>query len=259
MNTILSCLAVILVYRGTVTDGTSREPFAEPVERKMIFSVYDGIESAMPLWRQELKAVKIDKDGTFDAVFGNDELDAFILSGQAKYVGLKIGTADGELRPRRAISSVAAVSRATFAEALATGGRAGTLLADSASAEKINASILEVSGKVTGPSQETTTVAPFALRDLDVTRLVRGEGAVTVFKKGELNVLSVESGKTHRGDVLCYAPSAGFAMIHQLAGSDNRHLVIPAVIQFCRKGDAIRLPTETKDKVRVSFRPFVSK
>lgn len=257
MNTILSCLAVILVYRGTVTDGTDSNPFENPVNRPMTFSVYEGIESTIPLWQQRLDAVTIDKDGTFDAVFGNDDLDPFILNGQAKYVGLKIGTADSELRPRRAISAVASVSRATFAESLASGGRAGTLLANAASADKINASILEVSGKVTGPSSAKTTVAPFALRDDDTTRLVRGKG-VKVFAK-EIKKLDVPRGKIHRGDILCTAPSSGFAIIHQLGGGNYRNLVVPAVIQYCREGDAIRLPTETTDYCTVSFRPFVSK
>lgn len=256
MNTLATVLAVLCVYRGTLTDGSGANPFSEPVERKMEFSVYESATGTTPLWRQTVEAVTIDKDGTFDTVFGNDELDQFFLTGQAKYIGLKVGDADSEIRPRRSFSSVASVSRASFAESLAEGGRVGTLFASAIKAEKVNASILEVSGKINASPDAKVKVAPFSLRDEDTTRLEHGK-EVKVFAK-DFEELSVASDKVHRGDILCYAPASGFAMIHQMNGSANRNLVIPAVIQFCRKGDAIRLPTETKDSVHVSFRKFVT-
>lgn len=257
MNTLLTCLAVLCVYRGTLTDGSGENPYTEPVERNMVFSVYDSSSSTTPLWSSRVYGVKIDKDGTFDAVFGDDKLDQFFLSGQAKFVGLRVGSADSEIRPRRAFTSVANVTRATFAESLASGGRAGSLFASAIEAENINASVLEVSGAVNASSDAKVTVAPFALQQGDTTRLERGKGVTVLAKNFER--LEVPRGITHRGDILCYAPAAGFAMIHQLGGGSYRDLVCPAVIQYCRKGDAIRLPTETTDYVIVDFRRFITK
>lgn len=257
MNTLLTCFAVLCVYRGTLTNGSGENPYSAPVEREMVFSVYDSSSSTTPLWDQTIDKVTIDKDGTFDAVFGNADLDQFFLSGKAKFVGLKIGSADSEIRPRRAFSSVASVTRSTLAESLASGGRTGSLLASAIEAENVNASILEVSGPVNASKEATVTVAPFALQQGDTTRLERGKGVTVLAKNFER--LSVPRGKTHRGDILCYAPAAGFAMIHQLGGGIYRNLVCPAVIQYCRKGDAICLPTETTDFVTVDFRRFITK
>lgn len=256
MNTLATCLALLCVYRGTLTDGSGKAPYSAPTEKRMVFSVYDGSASTTPLWRQTIENVTIDKDGTFDAVFGNSELDQYFLDGRAKYVGLQVGTADSEIRPRREFSSVACVSRATFAESLASGGRAGSLFASSIEAENVNASILEVTGRVNASREAKVTVAPFSLQQSHTTRIERGKG-VSVFAK-DFEELKVDLGKVHRGDVLCIAPAAGFAMIHQFGGGPNRNLVCPAVIQFCRKGDEIRLPTETTDSVHVSFRKFVT-
>lgn len=257
MNTLATCLAILCVYRGTLTDGSGGNPYSAPVERKIVFSVYDSRSSTTPLWTQTIDKITIDKDGTFDAVFGDDELDQFFLSGKAKFVGIRVGTADSEIRPRREFSSVANVTRATFAESLASGGRTGSLFASAIEAENVNASILEVSGAVNASSDAKVTVAPFALQQGDTTRLERGKGVTVLAKNFER--LEVPRGKTHRGDILCYAPAAGFAMIHQLGGGSYRDLVCPAVIQYCRKGDAIRLPTETTDYVTVDFRRFITK
>lgn len=256
MNTLMTCLALLCVYRGTLTDGSGENPFSAPVERSMVFSVYDSSSSTTPLWDQTIDKVTIDKDGTFDAVFGNDDLDQFFLSGKAKYVGLKVGSADSEIRPRREISSVACVSRATLAESLASGGRAGSLYASAIKAENVNASILEVSGQVNASKEAKVTVERFSLWDGHTTRLERGKGVTVLAKNFER--LYVPRGITHRGDILCTAPAAGFAMIHQLGGGDYRQLVVPAVIQYCQKGDAIRLPTETTDYVTVDFRRFIT-
>lgn len=257
MNTLVTCLALLCVYRGTLTDGSGENPFSAPVERAMVFSVYDSSSSTTPLWRQTVSNVKIEKDGTFDAVFGNDELDQFFLDGRAKFVGLRVGSADAEMRPRREFSTVARVSRATLAESLASGGRAGSLLASAIEAENVNASILEVSGGVTASKEAKVTVERFSLLEGHTTRLERGKG-VRVFAK-DFEELSVATGKVHRGDILCTAPAAGFAMIHQSGGGDSRrNLVVPAVIQYCRKGDAIRLPTETTELICVLFRKFVT-
>lgn len=256
MNTLMTCLALLCVYRGTLTDGSGENPFSAPVERSMVFSVYDTNSSTTPLWQQTVEAVTIDKDGTFDAVFGNEELDEFFLTGQAKFVGLKVGSADAEIRPRREFSTVARVSRATLAESLAEGGRAGSLFAKALEAEKVNASVLEVSGGVTASKEAKVTVSPFVLQENHKTRLERGKG-VKVFAK-DFEELKVTFGRQHRGDILCYAPASGFAMIHQLDDRDSRNLVVPAVIQYCRKGDAIRLPTETEVPINVMFRKFVT-
>lgn len=257
MNTLATCLALLCAYRGTLTDGSGTNPYSEPVERNMVFAVYDSSSSTTPLWQQTVNNVKIEANGTFDAVFGNADLDQFFLSGKAKYVGLRVGSADSEIRPRRAITSVAYVTRSTLAESLASGGRTGSLFASAIEAENVNASILEVSGAVNASSDAKVTVAPFALQQGDTTRLERGKGVTVLAKNFER--LDVPRGKTHRGDILCTAPAAGFAMIHQLGGGNYRDLVCPAVIQYCRKGDAIRLPTETTDYVTVDFRRFITK
>ena len=88
-----------------------------------------------------------------------------------------------ELKPRRALRSVAAVNRALAAEGAAPDARIGNLLSDNALAvNSATVSHLEVSGTVDAPT-EKVEVAPLTVGAGERTQILRGGGVSVVSRE----------------------------------------------------------------------------
>ena len=233
-----------LVYRGVLTNfGT----WTSGLKKNMNVKVYDSASAAEPLWSGDVADVPINPDGSFEAVFGNDELALAFASNDVTHVELTVGDALSPLAPRRAFASVASVNRALVAEGAASDIKVGTLGANAIVAEKITAGSLEASEMVRVEGSVSVEVKPFDIDKGRETTILRGEG-VSVW--GDSELLKTYNGVV-AGQKLWTADRDGVVMIH-CSGNPRSTLRIPATIQFVRKGDEVRAPTWDGGKVSVT-------
>jgi len=241
-----------LVYRGVLTNfGT----WSSGLKKTMHVKVYDSASAATPLWSGDareldgtLAYVPINPDGSFEAVFGNNELALAFASNDVTHVELTVGDSLSPLAPRRALASVASVNRALVAEGAASDIKVGTLGANAIVAEKITAGSLEASEMVRVEGSVSVEVKPFDIDRRQETTIWRGAG-VSVW--GESRHID-DFDNVVAGQFLWKADSDGVVMIHSV-GKTRSTLRIPATIQFVRPGDEVRAPTYENGKVSVTF------
>ena len=233
-----------LVYRGVLTNfGT----WSSGLKKTMHVKVYDSASAATPLWSGDAADVPINPDGSFEAVFGNDELALAFASNNLTHVELTVGDSLSPLAPRRAFASVASVNRALVAEGAASDIKVGTLGANAIVAEKITAGSLEASETVRVEGSVSVEVKPFDIESKQETTIWRGAGVSawgdSEFIKKFDNVVA--------GQWLWTADREGVVMIHE-TGKTRSTLRIPATIQFVRPGDEVRAPTWQDGEVSVT-------
>ncbi len=234
-----------LVYRGVLTNfGT----WTSGLKKNMNVKVYDSASAAEPLWSGNVANVPINPDGSFEAVFGNDELALAFASNDVTHVELTVGDSLSPLAPRRAFASVASVNRALVAEGAASDIKVGTLGANAIVAEKITAASLEASETVRVEGSVSVEVKPFDIERGRETTIWRGAG-VSVWGNSR-HIQDFDN--VVAGQRLWIADSDGVVVIH-CAGSSRSTLRIPATIQFVRPGDEVRAPTYDNGKVSVTF------
>ena len=233
-----------LVYRGVLSNFGEWE---SGLKKDMRVKVYESASAAEPLWSGDVADVPINPDGSFEAVFGNDELALAFASNNLTHVELTVGEALSPLAPRRAFASVASVNRALVAEGAASDIKVGTLGANAIVAEKITAGSLEASEMVRVEGSVSVKVKPFDIESRQETTIWRGAG-VTAWGDSELikkfdNVVA--------GQWLWTSDREGVVMIHA-TGKSRSTLRIPATIQFVRPGDEVRAPTWENGEVSVT-------
>ena len=251
-----------LVYRGQLNLLGTDQPAtnATAYTKTMHFKVYDGEEAGTPVWQATDQVVTVNRDGSFTAMFGDEDLAALIATGKVSHVGVAIGPNAGqaiELKPRRALRPVASVNRARAAEAAGKDPRVGNLVTENALvANDVTVSMLEVAGTVTAPGAEEVKVSPVVVGERETLTLLRGDG-VKVFSDKRIDLGTTKP--VLRGQKIGEkaAPSDGIALITSNKGGNlSRGLRIPAVIQYCRQGEWVRAPASEPDGVKVTFFPF---
>ena len=233
-----------LVYRGVLTNFGE---WSSGLKKNMTVKVYDSASAATPLWSGDVANVPINPDGSFEAVFGNDELALAFASNNLTHVELTVGDSLSPLAPRRAFASIASVNRALVAEGAASDIKVGTLGANAIVAEKITAGSLEASEMVRVEGSVSVEVKPFDIKPGQETTIWRGAG-VSVWGDSEFikTVSDVVAGQW-----LWTADREGVVMIHA-TGKTRSTLRIPATIQFVRPGDEVRAPTWDGGEVSVT-------
>ena len=250
----------MIVYRGELFDADgNRAPDEANMRRDMKFNFYDTDASgAPPLCSCELRDVPINPDGSFEAILADKYLPGYAASGQVTHVGLQIGSHSGvdkslfaaEISPRRELRPLVGVNRALVAEAGTSDMRIGVLAADALEADWLVVNDAEVSGPVTAETcDDAIEINPVTLHEKERTTLLKGNGVTVFARGGSPRVIRWEVFCAQRGE-LCKAPADGVALVHT-PGS----LAIPGVVQFYRKGDAIRSPISANG-VRVTFWEF---
>ena len=234
-----------LVYRGVLTNFGE---WSSGLRKTMHVKVYDSASATTALWSGDAADVPINPDGSFEAVFGNDELALAFASNDVTHVELTVGDSLSPLAPRRAFASVASVNRALVAEGAASDIKVGTLGANAIVAEKITAASLEASEMVRVEGSVSVEVKPFDIERGRETTIWRGAG---VSAWGESKHIR-DFDNVVAGQFLWTADSDGVVMIH-CSGSTRSTLRIPATIQFVRPGDEVRAPTYENGKVSVTF------
>ena len=234
-----------LVYRGVLTNFGE---WSSGLKKNMNVKVYDSASAATPLWSGDVADVPINPDGSFEAVFGNDELALAFASNNLTHVELTVGDSLSPLAPRRAFASIASVNRALVAEGAASDIKVGTLGANAIVAEKITAGSLEASEMVRVEGSVSVEVKPFDIDSRQETTIWRGAG-VSVWGDSK-HIQSFDN--VVAGQLLWTADSDGVVMIHA-TGKTRSALRIPATIQFVRPGDEVRAPTYENGKVSVTF------
>ncbi|MBQ9727606.1 MAG: hypothetical protein IJV65_08905, partial [Kiritimatiellae bacterium] len=162
-----------LVYRGVLTNFGE---WTSGLKKNMNVKVYDSASATTPLWSGDVADVPINPDGSFEAVFGNNELAYAFASNNLTHVELTVGDALSPLAPRRAFASVATVNRALVAEGAASDIKVGTLGANAIVAEKVVAGSLEASGTVRVEGSVSVEVKPFDIERGQETTIWRGAG-----------------------------------------------------------------------------------
>ena len=233
-----------LVYRGVLTNFGE---WTSGLKKNMNVKVYDSASATTPLWSGDVANVPINPDGSFEAVFGNNELAYAFASNNLTHVELTVGAALSPLAPRRAFASVATVNRALVAEGAASDIKVGTLGANAIVAEKVVAGSLEASGTVRVEGSVSVEVKPFDIERGQETTIWRGAG-VTAW--GDSARVATTNGVV-AGQVLWTADREGVAMIH-CSGASRSTLRIPATVQFVRPGDEVRAPTFDDGEVSVT-------
>ena len=233
-----------LVYRGVLTNFGE---WSSGLKKTMHVKVYDSASAATSLWSGDAANVPINPDGSFEAVFGNDELALAFASNNLTHVELTVGDSLSPLAPRRAFASVASVNRALVAEGAASDIKVGTLGANAIVAEKITAGSLEASETVRVEGRVSVEVKPFDIESKQETTIWRGAG-VSVWGDSEFikkfdNVVA--------GQWLWTSDREGVVMIHA-TGKTRSTLRIPATIQFVRPGEEVRAPTWENGEVSVT-------
>lgn len=233
-----------LVYRGVLSNFGE---WTSGLKKDMAVKVYDSASAATPLWSGSVADVPINPDGSFEAIFGNDELALAFASNDVTHVELTVGDALSPLAPRRAFASVASVNRALVAEGAASDIKIGTLGANALVAEKITAGSLEANGTVRVEGSVSVEVKPFDIERGQETTIWRGEG-VSVW--GDPVRVATTNGVA-AGQWLWTADREGVAVVH-CSGENRSTLRIPATIQFVRPGDEVRAPTYDSGEVAVT-------
>ena len=235
-----------LVYRGVLSNFGE---WTSGLKKDMTVKVYESASAAIPLWSGDVADVPINPDGSFEAVFGNDDLALAFASNNLTHVELTVGESLSPLAPRRAFASIASVNRALVAEGAARDIKVGTLGANSIVAEKITAGALEASGTVRVEGSVSVEVKPFDIKPGQETTIWRGEGGVSAW--GD-SVRVATANDVVAGQLLWTSDREGVAMIHA-TGKTRSTLRIPATIQFVRPGDEVRAPTWENGEVSVTF------
>ncbi len=249
-----------IVYRGQLNVlGTDKAATnATAYTKTMHFKVYDDEAAETPVWKIDDQTVTVNRDGSFTAMFGDERLAALIATGKVTHVGVAIGPSAGqaiELKPRRALRPVAAVNRALAAEAAGKNPRVGNLVTENAlEARNVTVSRLEVAGTVTAPGAEAVKVSPLVVGERETLTLLRGDG-VRVFSDNRVDLGTTKPVLRGQKVGSKAAPADGIALITSNQGG-TRKLRIPAVIQYCRKGEFARAPATEPDGVKVTFFPF---
>ncbi len=238
-----------LVYRGVLTNFGKWE---SGLKKKMTVKVYESASAATPLWSGEVPDVIINPDGSFEAVFGDNDLAYAFASNNLTHVELTVGDALSPLAPRRALASVASVNRALVAEGAASDIKIGTLGATTLAAEKVVAVSLEATGTVRVEGSTSVEVKPFDVKEGQETTIWRGAG-VTAWGNAERVATATD---VVAGQLLWTADREGVAMIH-CTGSARTTLRIPATVQFVRPGDEVRAPTWDSGEVSVTVWGYV--
>ena len=233
-----------LVYRGVLTNFGE---WTSGLKKDMAVKVYDSASATTPLWSGSVADVPINPDGSFEAVFGNDELAYAFASNDVTHVELTVGDALSPLAPRRAFASVASVNRALVAEGAASDIKIGTLGANTLMAEKTVAGSLEATGTVRVEGSVAVEVKPFDIERGQETTIWRGTG---VSAWGDSARVATTNGVV-AGQWLWTADREGVAVIH-CSGENRSTLRIPATIQFVRPGDEVRAPTYDSGEVAVT-------
>ena len=233
-----------LVYRGVLTNFGE---WSSGLKKNMTVKVYDSASAATPLWSGDVANVPINPDGSFEAVFGNDELALAFASNNLTHVELTVGDSLSPLAPRRAFASIASVNRALVAEGAASDIKVGTLGANAIVAEKITAGSLEASEMVRVEGSVSVEVKPFDIKPGQETTIRRGSG---VSAWGDSEFIKTVSDVV-AGQWLWTADREGVVMIHA-TGKTRSTLRIPATIQFVRPGDEVRAPTYENGEVSVT-------
>ena len=234
-----------LVYRGVLSNFGE---WTSGLTKDMAVKVYDSASSTTPLWSGDVEGVAINPDGSFEAVFGDDELAYAFASNDVTHVELTVGDALSPLAPRRSLASVASVNRALVAEGAASDIAIGTLGAKGLVAEKVVAGSLEATGTVRVEGGVAVEVKPF---DIDLgreTTIWRGAG---VSAWGDSACVATTNDVV-AGQLLWTADREGVAVIH-CSGASRSTLRIPATIQFVRPGDEVRAPTWDAGEVAVTI------
>ena len=239
-----------LVYRGVLSNFGE---WTGGLKKNMRVKVYDSASAAEPLWEGNVADVPINPDGSFEAVFGNNDLALAFASNNLTHVELTVGDALSPLAPRRALASVASVNRALVAEGAASDIKVGTLGANAIVAEKITAGSLEASGTVRVEGSVSVEVKPFDIKPGQETTIWRGEGGVSVW--GD-SARVATANNVVAGQLLWTADREGVAMIHA-TGNSRTALRIPATVQFVRPGDEVRAPTWENGEVSVTVWGYV--
>ena len=233
-----------LVYRGVLTNFGE---WTSGLKKTMHVKVYDSASATTPLWSGDVANVPINPDGSFEAVFGNDDLALAFASNDVTHVELTVGDSLSPLAPRRAFSSVASVNRALIAEGAASDIKVGTLGAKSFLVEKVSTGSLEASGTVRVEGSVSVEVKPFDIERGRETTIWRGAGVTAWGISRRVKTAN----DVVAGQLLWTADCEGVAMIH-CSGPTRSTLRIPATIQFVRPGDEVRAPTYDSGEVAVT-------
>lgn len=232
-----------VVYAGKLirgTTGTTLE-FESGAKYDMTLKVYETEDASEAKGSYKVSGVAIEKDGSFTATFGDEALTELCATGAVQFVGLTIGTGN-ELKPRRELRPVAAVTRSLVADQPAENIVITALKAEGALvATKVEVDTLEATGLVSVASSDRVTVAPTRLLDGDKITIRRGKGVRVFSSENPTSVLVYAP--INRNQFLATAPSAGLVVI----SSTDSELKIPAVTLFCREGEAIYSPSTVSD------------
>ena len=233
-----------LVYRGVLTNFGE---WTSGLKKTMHVKVYDSASATTPLWSGDVANVPINPDGSFEAVFGNDDLALAFASNDVTHVELTVGDSLSPLAPRRAFASVASVNRAVVAEGAASDIKVGTLGAKSFLVEKVSTGSLEASGTVRVEGSVSVEVKPFDIERGRETTIWRGAGVTAWGNSSRV----ATTNDVVAGQLLWTSDREGVAMIH-CSGPTRSTLRIPATIQFVRPGDEVRAPTYDSGEVGVT-------
>lgn len=243
-------------YRGRFINGMTGEEveeFDRRMSKNLTFLGYGSdAAGATPVWSGQVPSVKINPNGTFEAVFGDADLAGHIATGAVTHIGMKVGTLTTEVGAPRAFRPVVSVNHALAAEGLAPNAKVGTLMTTSAAVGTMDVASAEIAGTLSVSNSADIAVRPFTV-DSGVTRIRKGKG-VKVWGEPVQLLGNSGSGGRYR---LATAPSDGVALIHSVDTGSGRELQVPGVIQFCRKGDDIVAKMMRSDYVRVTFWPYV--
>lgn len=244
-----------IVYSGVLVHAQTGEPIPTGL-KDMKFKVYSDWGGANALWETNFTAVPVSTAGTFQVTLSDEKLGGLLVTGGVTHVGFSVGTAS-EILPRRELLPIALASRVHTADEAATDMNVGVALAGgTAAANWVQAGRLTATGTLNAVTSAGLKVRPFAVGAGEMTTLMRGEGFTR--GGGAPTVKATTSGEyTPRGAALWTADGDGIAVVHcSSSGAGRGELRIPAVSQFCRKGDVVRCPTAVAGRVSVTFYPF---
>lgn len=244
-----------IVYRGKLVSAVNGEDVdfgAATFQKRLMFSLYDRAEGGEALWTSNVTA-SVSRDGTFAVELTDDALAGVVKAHpDGLWVGLRVGEAHQELFPRRAVLSVPLVGSAVRAERPAAGAVVGRLeTAEVKATGRFSAGSLRTKTLASRTSANAVTVDAIGVAEGARTKILRG-GGVSVFSESPLRELATVTAP-RKNQVLATADSDGVALLHSVNGGDMR---VAGCCQFCRAGDRIVCPTDTRDTVRVSFRDF---
>ena len=242
-----------IVYQGRLArngEAIMVQEFPNGASKQLTFRVY-GEQDAV--WSTNM-TVAVATNGAFTAILDDPGLTAMVTNGLARQIGLSIGDAK-EIWPRRALLPLAAVQRAEVGARLVPKASVGTLT----ERKKLTCRNLRVDGdiKIVGSAMTSRTDRVSyelpEIGDNETLRLKCGKG-IHVF--GPMQVLPLNNGgrASGGGAELAEAPADGVATVicnetlEERDYENKRLMPSPcfSVVQFCRKGDKICVPSNWK-------------